>query len=149
MLVKALEKGFYNKAIKEPDDIFEYTAIGELPSWVEPVHKTLSIVKLPKENTDTQTASKLKVSDLPKDKKYDIIKRAKNVGISGNFGIYNVDTLEEKIQSLEKVNSDNQILLDELEQLRTAAIEKDIIIDTENKSVSEQITELKKALDIS
>lgn len=147
MLVKALEKGFYNKSIKEPDEIFEYITNGELPSWVEPVQKTLSIVKIPKDSS-SQSASKLKVADLEPVAKDDIIKRAKAVGINGNYGIYNVDTLEEKIKALEKVNNDNQAMLNELEQLKTSAIEKDIIIDTENKSVAQQISELKSALNI-
>ena len=142
MLVKAISKGFYNKAIVDVNDIFDYDK-GELPDWVTPVKDNKSASSEAKDKVETKS---LKVSELPEDKKADIIKRANDVGIKGNLAIYCVDTLEKKILEQNTIEENDTKLLEELETLRTEALDKNIVIDIENKSVVEQISELKNAL---
>lgn len=140
MFVKAINKGYYNKVVIEPDTIFDYCETLSIPVWVEVCEtKTTN-------NCEIKNYPDLKVSELPEDKKADIIKRAKETGITSNINNYKVETIEKKIASQLKNSNSNTELLEELEALRTEALDKDIVIDITGMSTAEEIAELKKVL---
>lgn len=100
MKVKVTKRAWYDSKLLKEGEVIEFKG-NKLPSWAESV----------KGQTNNQ-----KVSELPEDKKAELLAKAEAAGVTGNVDGWNVTTLQAKINDAIKEKEAQAAKLAELKE---------------------------------
>jgi hypothetical protein len=100
MKVKVIKKAWYDSKLLNEGEVIDFKG-NKLPSWAESVKGQ---------------ANNQKVSELPEDKKAELLAKAEAAGVTGNVDGWNVTTLQAKIDDAIKAKETEAAKLAELKE---------------------------------